>query len=237
MKKFRAVFYVFLFLALFGVVACYRSERGSGESASEFRQMEPFNKIYADGAATIVLIQSDQHSVRVESERNLLPLLSTAVINGQLTIQPLKEILPTKPIVYFVSFNKLEELHIAGAFDVLNETPLRFERFKVDISGLCRLKFDKLDGKLLDIKLTGASMMDVKGTVDSQNICLEGTSNYIAVDLVSKEADIQISGTGDAGLNVKNSLKIDISGTGEVIYQGSPVVSSDISGTGTVRKM
>lgn len=218
-------------------VSCSKTVRGSGESASEVRRMEPFTRVYAAGNGTIVLIESDEHSVRVESEKNLLPLLSTAVINGQLTIQPLEPIASTKPIVYYISLKKLEEIHLSGTFDALSESPLRFDTLFVDISGASRLKFDQVEGHALDVALSGASSMHVKGSVNKQKIELSGAADYEASQLVSDEVDIRISGAGDASLHVNNLLKVDISGTGLVRYQGTPTISSDVSGAGSIEKL
>lgn len=218
-------------------VSCSKNVRGSGVAATEMRSMEPFTKIYAAGSGTLVLTIADEYSVRVESEKNLLPHLSTAVINGQLTIQPLEAITPTKPIVYYVSLKKLEELHLSGAFDVLNESPLHFDKLKVDIAGVCRLKLDHISGNLLEVSLLGASSMRVKGVVVRQRVDLSGAAEYEALELPSDEAEVQISGAGESSLDVKNRLKVDITGAGLVRYKGSPTISSDISGAGTIERL
>jgi hypothetical protein len=51
-----------------------------------------------------------------------------------------------------------------------------------------------------------------------------------------KEADVEITGSGDAHLQVANLLKARISGSGEVYYKGNPQLDTKITGSGKVIK-
>jgi hypothetical protein len=53
------------------------------------------------------------------------------------------------------------------------------------------------------------------------------------VDLVAREAVIEISGAGDVHVHATESLTASVSGAGDVIYTGDPEeVNKDVSGAG-----
>ena len=56
-----------------------------------------------------------------------------------------------------------------------------------------------------------------------------------SADAQTRVADITISGSGSAEVNVSEQLDIKISGSGDVYYRGNPSINIDISGSGDVK--
>ena len=79
--------------------------------------------------------------------------------------------------------------------------------------------------------------MRATGKADSQDIDISGSGSYEALDLESKEAEIDLGGSGKASVNVLDDLDVTISGSGSVQYRGNPTVIQDIRGSGEVRKL
>lgn len=69
---------------------------------------------------------------------------------------------------------------------------------------------------------------------ESLNIKIMGTGSYQGFSMQLNTCDIQITGSGNVEVFVKDRLDIDIVGTGDVYYKGSPVINADITGTGSV---
>jgi hypothetical protein len=82
--------------------------------------------------------------------------------------------------------------------------------------------------------LAGVGGITLAGQVTRQTVLISGVGDYEAEQLQSTDADVTISGQGDATVAVSGTLDATISGIGSVFYVGNPVVTSDITGAGTV---
>jgi hypothetical protein len=61
-----------------------------------------------------------------------------------------------------------------------------------------------------------------------------GSGLIYARDLVTQNADVKISGSGDVYVFVVKELGVKITGSGDLFYRGSPTIYSDITGTGEI---
>ena len=74
------------------------------------------------------------------------------------------------------------------------------------------------------------------GAASAQAADLSGAGSYLAVDLISDNVAVQVSGAGKAIVNAKTLLRADISGAGLVEYTGNPRLEQEISGIGKIRR-
>jgi hypothetical protein len=74
----------------------------------------------------------------------------------------------------------------------------------------------------------------LEGTGDELDFNLSGSGELKAFGMQMNEADVVISGSGDAEVRVVNRLSARISGSGNVLFRGNPVVNSTITGSGRV---
>ena len=89
-----------------------------------------------------------------------------------------------------------------------------------------------------DAKLTSSGDLAVEiGIVNSQTIHLSSSGEYEGRNLESQNAIVEVSSSGTATVNVKESLSVDISSSGDVLYIGNPIIKiQNISSTGKLRK-
>jgi hypothetical protein len=67
---------------------------------------------------------------------------------------------------------------------------------------------------------------------------LSGASDIFAFDMIAENYDIDISGAGNAHLNVSKRIRAEISGAGSIKYKGSPTeIDQQVSGAGSVTKV
>ncbi len=93
----------------------------------------------------------------------------------------------------------------------------------------------RMEGKELDLRVSGASAIRLRGQVDEQTISMSGAGDLEAYDLVSKYCRIDLSGIGSAEIYVENELEANISGIGSISYRGNPnKVHDNISGLGKI---
>jgi hypothetical protein len=205
-------------LLILALVSCtFAQTRGSGKIISEAIDVSGFTGVALESTGDITITQGESESLSIETDDNLLPLLTSKVKNGVLILGTQDEayIEPSKGIRYTITVKSLESLEISGSGDI-QASDLTLDALTIDISG---------SG---DIKLSG--------TVNTQSIEISGSGNYNGCTLQSEGSSVSISGSGDIRVAATETLSIDISGSGDVTYLGNPQLSQDISGVGDIQQ-
>jgi hypothetical protein len=192
-----------------------RTLRGSGEVASQERNLDSFQRIESFiGADIIVNIDSTQ-SVVVLTDDNIVDLIETDVHSRTLMIQSSASWSTQEGCEIRITVPKLEEITSYGS-GYIEVNDLNSELFALHISGSADFWADGRVGEL-EIEINGS------GDVDTR-------------DLQAKEVYIRISGSGDAEVMALESFHGSISGSGDISYYGNPEnVSRRVSGSGRIR--
>lgn len=246
MKK-RTIYLIPLLIAsIFILSACQilpwvRVVRGSGNLATETRQVSGFNAIRMDGAGRVLITQGAAESLEIEAEDNLLGELTSRVEGDTLVLgyqdRPWrKTVLPTQAIVYTLTVIDLSKLTLNGAGD-LEIRALQTESLVLEINGAGNIDIVDLSGDELSVNLAGTGSITASGIVADQEISLDGAGNYQGADMQTQRTKIDINGLGNSTVWATESLDISINGGGSVSYYGSPNVSQQISGLGDVRNL
>jgi hypothetical protein len=190
---------------------------GSGNVATEQRRVAGFDRISISGIGELIIDQTGEESLTIEAEDNLLPLLVSQVEGSRLTlgIRPNTSISSTRPIVYRLNVRSLREISGEGSVQI-SASGLETSRLTLNTSG------------------TVASVLS--GSAENQTITMSGTGSFDGRDLTGAAAELDVSGTAQAVVNVTQSLTVRASGTAVVRYLGDPEVDRQISGLGTVER-
>ena len=191
--------------------------RGSGNLKTETRAVSGFTRVELSGVGTLNIAQTGTESLAISAEDNLLPLLTSTVSDGTLTLRVRQgdSISPTKPIVYTLSVKHLDGVQLSGA-GAINA---------VDITT-----------NALDVSLSGAGSMVITGSAQSQTASISGAGRYDAKGFQTAATQVTISGEGNMTVSASQTLNATVSGSGAVTYYGSPQVAQKISGSGTVKQ-
>jgi Putative auto-transporter adhesin, head GIN domain len=191
---------------------------GSGNVVSESRTVSGFTKIDLSGAGDVIIEQNGTEALTIEAEDNLIPKLTSEVVNGTLRLGEKSNLTIhlTKPVTYRVSMKDVSGLMISGSGTVTAST---------------------ITAPSLAVDLSGSGKITVGGTVDQQDLAISGSGEYQAKDLQTKNASVEISGSGNATVTVNDKLDAQISGSGQLTYYGNPPqVTQEVSGSGRVTK-
>src|SRR5215212_10038498 len=215
MNRWRAV--VSLIAAAAALAACSITT-GSGNVASETRTVSGFTKIDLSGAGDVIIEQNGTEALTIEAEDNLIPKLTSEVVNGTLRLGEKSNLTIhlTKPVTYRVSMKDVSGLMISGSGTVTAST---------------------ITAPSLAVDLSGSGKITVGGTVEQQDLRISGSGEYQAKDLQTKVASAEISGSGNATVTVSDKLDAELSGRGQLTYYGNPPqVTREVSGSGRVTK-
>lgn len=204
----------------FDVVASNKAQEsmvvyGNGKTKKVFKKIKAFNKLSAEGAYQLEYEASNEYSVEIEAEENIIPVITMHVNGGMLAISSSRPIVIKEPIIVRLKAPWLDE---------------------VSLSGVDSAKFRRLNTKRLTINMGGTSDFYADGEVQSIHLEIQGLGNANLQKLKTDSASVKIIGSGDAALSVSKELNVSISGVGDVTYFGSPVITKEIVGLGNIRQ-
>jgi len=186
---------------IFNVSVNVGSAKGSGQMATERRELRDFHAVDVGGVFQVEIIAQKDFSVEIEADDNLLQYINTEVRGSTLKIKAEKKLSTSNPIVVRISMPNIDSLDASGAANVvINE--LKNSGITVDSSGASKIKLSGETAKL---------------TVD-----VSGATQVNAENLITENATIDASGASHVDVNVTGRLNADASGASKILYTGTP---------------
>lgn len=214
---------VLILLTLISVlfIGCSKERlTASGDKTIEIRFPGEFTGLNTSGSNPVHITYGTTFKIELKGSGNLLPYFKTRNMSSTLYLGYEKESVQHDDVEVFVTMPVIKKLAISGKSTVnIERTFPATDYFRLSISGSGRVLIkDAFEADEVLIDISG------NGRADLQKIS-------------SKEADVNISGKGDASVKVQDILKARISGSGNVYYTGDPEVDAKLSGSGKVIKL
>lgn len=188
---------------------------GSGKLQKQKRDVGSFNSISTEGAFNLQIVCQKPHSLEIEGDDNVLPLVSTEVSNNVLHIKSLRSYSVSEPITLRISVPDLEGISASGA-GKLEISGIKNEKFVIDASGAPTIKAAG-ETKVLNVDASGAGKID--------------THKLRAARVV-----VESKGVSKVEVYAAEQLDVTVSGPSSVIYEGDAVVNKTVNGPGSVEK-
>jgi len=136
----------------------------------------------------------------------------------------------------YVSAPMIKSLASAGSGNIKIEGMLKSPELELEISGSGNIS-GKIETENLDVTQSGSSNIRLNGTATKAEFECSGSGNIISSDLVIDICTVEMSGSGNAELQVNKELSAEISGSGNIRYKGEAnVVNSSVAGSGKIKK-
>ena len=175
---------------------------GEGDVQTEIRDLPPFTRVSVAAGMKIIVGEKAEQQVKVAAQPNILPLIKTEVVDGQLivTLEAGEGVTTTKPMSLTVELPVLESLALsAGSVGYLEHTG---DRLNVDVSG-------------------GAELTGIGTTPDLRLTATTGSHAKLG-ELVAQDAEISVNDGATAELTVVSSLTGVADGGSTVILASKP---------------
>ena len=234
-----------LFIGLVGYGYLQFSNRNlklSGNIITEERNVSGFNKIYLQGSGIVNLIQSEEESLKVTADENMIQYIETEVVGNELKLSinnslPFRQLpFPQSEILYEIKAKDIDRLRIDGSGEI-NSDNLKTNKLEIDINGSGYLRADIGVNKLA-ANVIGSGTFSLTGTAEFQEITITGSGRFQGNDLEGKEGKATIEGSGKIELNVSEKLEAEIAGSGRIHYLGKPEIGkSNIFGSGIIKNI
>lgn len=214
--------------------------QGSGNIESQTREVQDFLAVSINYPAEVVIQQGNVESVKLETDDNLLPQISTTVDDGVLIIENKENrwsqrVKPTERVKITITVKDLREIEFSSAGNVTVES-LNTNELSLHLNGVGQMTLNDLDVRRLESRLSGAGNIEANGVADELDIRISGVGDFDAPKLESLVGVVRISGAGSATVFVQDDLTARVSGAGSINYYGSPTLHEDISGAGSVSR-
>jgi hypothetical protein len=229
---------IFLIIAACLVMQCEfleDYEKGNGEIVTEKRSVDDFDGLRIAGNFEVILAESNQPNVQINTDENLLDFIDTEVKAGILRITQEKKLISKSKIRILIYYQELNEIRAMGAALIKNEDYLSSEDLEIVMEGAGAIDLKIISDKLL-VELSGAGVISLAGEVQEQELNLMGAGKLEAFDLDSKECDVSVGGLGGAEIYVTERLNAKIEGVGSIKYDGQPEdINTEIKGLGKIK--
>lgn len=194
------------------------------EARKESRDLDQFNKISLSVPAQVYLEQGSGQLFEIEGDDEVLDHIITEVKGGELRIKTdqkwKNQNWRSKPVIR-IRIPELYALAVTGSGSIETQGLFRSETMEVAVTGSGRLQLP-LEAAELSVSITGSGTAVLSGTASTATVKITGSGKLKAEELMARECNIRISGSGHCEIHSANSLEARISGSGKVYYSGSP---------------
>lgn len=210
---------------------------GNGNVVSEERDAdESFTKIKASEGLDVYITQSQETSIEVEADDNIISLIATDIDNGILTIHAKESIGRAKSKKIYVHLPEIDKIISTSGADVYSTNALVSDTIDVKCTSGADIK---IEVKAEAVKCYTSSGADIKisGTATSLEAKASSGSDIHAKNLEVKTCNASVSSGADIIVNTTEKLIAKSSSGGDIHYYGNPEsVTKNKSSSGGVHK-
>ncbi len=240
MKRIFSSFgWILLLLPLISVAGARTAlEINKSEVFDEDREVSSFNGVASSGPFDVYIKLGDKESLRLEGDEETLKDVVTTVEKDILLIHLKKNTTQSfsKKIKVYITAKNLENLTVSGSGNLKVDGKIEADEFAATVSGSGNLEMN-LECSNLAATISGSGKINTWGSADKAYIAISGSGNFDGNRFETENADIKMSGSGNATLEVNDNLHAVVSGSGNIRYSGDAKVSLMKSGSGGVSKI
>ncbi len=182
---------------------------GDGPVQKESRPVDTFTRVVISSGIHLTVTIGPAGELEVRAPANILPIITTEVEAGTLTIASSKSFIVAQPVEVAVATPSIEA---------------------VTQSGGSAVALEGLDGERLAIDLSGGSHVGAGGTVKDLTLTASGGSRADLGDLATATAALDVSGGSNVTVLASEHVGGSASGGSHVTVLGQ--ATTDIAATG-----
>lgn len=240
MKVVKVSFLAILFTSLF-LAACNKENtciHGQGAITTKTLSVAGFTGIDLAGASNVTISQGATQQVIATGHPNIIDLVDTDVSNNIWSITLKDGCYKNYELSFEITVPNIKDIDISGSGNIIVNDFSNQGDLAIDISGSGEITLNAFDGaENLSVDISGSG--SVEGNADfsdlkTLDISINGSGNYIGFPIQTDNCEVNISGSGNCSVYVRDMLDVKISGSGNVLYKGNPIITSKITGSGSV---
>lgn len=198
-------------------------------------QVQPFNKIYLEGAYKVILEQGATNGLRIKTDEDNFQYIDVRSDAQSLNLKITKKHFNFDELILYITFKDLEKLVIEGGISLETKGYVDLKDFYLHVEGGACIEMNM---KVNQFRLIGQGGVkcEFDGVANELDVTLSGAGHLDAIDLKTKKVDFKIEGVGAGSVYPTESLNAVINGVGKIRYKGEPQVFKKIEGIGLVSR-
>ncbi len=193
--------------------------KGSGVAKEESRAVANFSQVTLALPANVTITQGSTESLTISADDNLLPLMTTRVVNNELLIEGdnNRGFSTKREIKIRLMVKTLNGLNIKGSGDVSGDQ-LNSDKFNISILGSGDVKFNTIRADMLTIGIVGSGDINVNNVeAKSLDTRVQGSGDVKFGEVKAGQVSIAVAGSGDiSAAGTADKVIIELSGSGDV---------------------
>jgi hypothetical protein len=184
---------------------------GTGDAITEFRDLAPFTRVSVGAGLKVIIGEAAEQEVKVGAQQNLLPVIRTEVVDGQLIVTiPSPGVTATQPMTLTLRMTQVESVALsAGSVGYLEHT-----------------------GGDLNLDVSGGAEITVIGDTPDLTLTASTGSHAKLAELEAQRAEIVVNDGSSAELNVVTALTGTADGGATVTLTHRPAQLSVTTNSG-----
>jgi hypothetical protein len=197
-------------------------------------QVDAFTSLQIEGGGHAIITIGEPASVTVSGTQKDIDQLQVQVWFGTLEIEPENEGNNTKSdLVYHITVPSLTQIELEGSVTA-EVDGLTVDSLEIEAEDSAKIELTKLAVSRLQVQVENNASVTVAGTADQQDIEIQDSATYDALELDSRSAEIQGEGSSTSRVRISEQLsgQLEDSATVEYITEsGNVSISSEDSST------
>lgn len=211
--------------------------RGSGIVVTEPRAVNNIRAVELDTSGQLTITQGDREALTIEAEDNLMPLLTSELINGTLVlgVQRDHSISATKPIRYTLAVKDLAAISVNGSGSLAMSDFATQHPLHIVGSGSGSLEFASIKSGDPTILLSGSGSLNIN-SLETGKAALQvnGSGNIELATLQAHSLAARLNGHGSLRVSGQtNNQKVNLMGSGRYEAEGLTSRAASVSATGS----
>jgi len=194
-------------------------------------------KLKSEGSFDVTITEATEFKVVAEGDQNIVDALYITQEQGECSISFKPGCYTNYTLAVKVFMPKAEIVELNGSGNIAIGNFGSQEKISLILDGSGNINIDKLK-HLTELKLAIEGSGDIKLNGDTETTSLtaaiNGSGDIKAERLKTKNAKLDINGSGNIEIQVSESANVNISGSGDVWIMGNPKLQKSISGSGDV---
>jgi hypothetical protein len=216
----------------------YSCTKGDGQIGKRVVSFNNITKLKSEGSFDVTIAEAPDFKVVAEGDQNIVDALYITQENGECSISFKPGCYSNYTLSVKVYMPKTETIELNGSGNMAIENFSSQEKMSLILDGSGDIEVDKmehLNELKLDIEGSGEirilSNMEIANTITAT---INGSGDIKAERLKTKNAKLDINGSGNIEMQVSENANVTISGSGDIWIMGNPKLQKSISGSGDV---
>jgi hypothetical protein len=230
--------YAFI-LPMILLTGCFNCVEPAGIIKDEERTITEFSTVELDGAMDVVIkerLVSEKNRVVVRADQNVLPHVKTVLQGSRLKLSLDKCVKGNNPVEIHVYVNEISKIENDGSGTIRSENMLRSDRFDIEQNGSGTITL-QLRANRVVLDNDGSGIIRLAGNANTIEVDHDGSGVSELFDFQSKEAKVDLGGSGIVNVYATEKMKLSLNGSGSIRYKGTPQeLKTDKNGSGEIHE-